>query len=186
MKKQYDFINCSFSLNEFEDVNKVFKMMKEILKPGGFIRLRINSELGNKNVELLKSKISSSKDVKKEKLKFWEDIKKQILLINDPQFEFIKKDNSLSSVSNLAHSLFPIRTKNFTIDEIINYISKNDLTFLGWSDFVNKEYKMSIFSNYQKEYPNDTNFKNLTNWKKLEIKHPIIFTNSYSFWLEKK
>ena len=86
----------------------------------------------------------------------------------------------------MAHSLFPIRTKNFTIDEIINYISKNDLTFLGWSDFVNKEYKMSIFSNYQKEYPNDTNFKNLTNWKKLEIKHPIIFTNSYSFWLEKK
>ncbi len=175
LNKRFDIIICTGVLHHMKNPTLGLKVLLEILKPKGFLKLGLYSNLARQDV-----------------IKARSHIKLKSLLADDESIRIFRKDvmsNQFKSINNISKRpdffsmsmcrdlCFHIQEKRFNIDKIIKIIKYNRLNFLGF--ILNKKTK----SYYYKNFPEDITQTNLENWLIFEERYPNAFQDMYQFWL---
>ena len=175
--KKFNIIECMGVIHHLENPERGLKILVDILKPYGFLKIGLYSKLARKHITksreyLKKYKFSDSS----------EDIRNcREMIRNNNENKFFKKLNDnydFYTTSSLRDLIFHVQEHRFSLTKISELLDKYSLEFLGFTN-------SSIKKDYSKYYPGDLNLTSLKNWNEFEIKNPDIFNGMYQFWVKK-
>lgn len=178
--KQFDVIESVGVLHHMEDPLKGWQVLTDILKPNGFMKIGLYSDLARKSVVDTISFIQEKgynpelTDIRK--------CRDDIYHLNTASPLWNLTDYAdFYSVSGTRDLIFNIQEHRFTIPQIEASLQTLKLKFLGFS-FTD----ITIYQRYLEMFPEDTEGVNLKNWHEFEVKNPDTFIQMYQFWLQKQ
>ena len=179
LNKKFDIIESAGTLHHMRDPIEGFKVLYDLLKPNGFLRIGLYSEIARTHIvearEIIKKRkiIGSNENIKK----FRQEIINEKLGKNLQKVFNTRDFYSLSMVRDL---FFHVQELRFTIPQISKIINDFNLEFLG---FYNKD---SYKRKFSRMFPEDIKNLSLDNWDQFEKGNPDSFFNMYQFWMKKK
>ena len=174
----FDIVECSGVLHHMEQPTDGLYTLVQQLKPGGYIKLGLYSEIAReiivearKTIQTLgiKSTPESIREFRKKVLDG------EIIELQDLQ-KFLADFYSLSECRDLC---FHVQEHRFTTEKLEKLLNSQGLVFCG---FMVPDQTKKI---YQEQYPEDIDMTSLTNWGNFEEEHPSTFVGMYQFWAQK-
>ena len=95
-------------------------------------------------------------------------------------YSLTNTNSDFYSTSECRDLCFHYQEHRFTIKQLKNILTSNNLKFLGF--FLSPEFK-ALYKSY---FPQDQKQINLENWEEFEIKHPRAFASTPGFWVTNK
>ncbi len=181
LNKKFDVIECSGVLHHMSSPNDGLRVLKNILKPGGYLKLGLYSELARKFVVKMKEyiKIKNYSDTPEDMKKFRNDIfNHQENNISNDIVTKLFLSNCFWNLSGVRDLIFHKQEYRYCIDELMEIFNLFNFEFLGF--VIQKD----ILDYFTEKFPNDKYKSNLKNWDYLEKNHPEIFGGMYQFWLK--
>nr|WP_274704360.1 class I SAM-dependent methyltransferase [Synechococcus sp. AH-551-E02] len=174
----FDIIECSGVLHHMEKPSKGLYALIQQLKPGGYIKLGLYSEITRKVIVKARKTIQTlGTDSTPEGIRRF---RKQVLngeinqLLDLPKF-----GRDFYSLSECRDLCFHVQEHRFTTDSLQKLLDSHGLTFCGF--MVPDQIKKL----YQEIYPDDSDMTSLSNWGAFEEEHPSTFVGMYQFWAQK-
>ena len=179
LNKKFDIIESAGTLHHMSDPIEGFKVLYDLLKPNGFLRIGLYSEIARMHIvearEIIKKRkiIVSNENIKK----FRQEIINEKLGKN---LQKVFNTSDFYSLSMVRDLFFHVQELRFTIPQISKIINDFNLEFLG---FYNKD---SYKRKFSRMFPEDIKNLSLDNWDQFEKCNPDSFFNMYQFWMKKK
>ena len=179
LNKKFDIIESAGTLHHMSDPIEGFKVLYDLLKPNGFLRIGLYSEIARMHIvearEIIKKRkiIGSNENIKK----FRQEIINEKLGKN---LQKVFNTSDFYSLSMVRDLFFHVQELRFTIPQISKIINDFNLEFLG---FYNKD---SYKRKFSRMFPEDIKNLSLDNWDQFEKGNPDSFFNMYQFWMRKK
>ena len=178
LNKKFDVIECVGVLHHMKNPMKGIKILLNLLKPHGFMKLGLYSRIARQNI------IKAREFIKKNKFKNTiEDIRScRQKIINEKKDKILQKicnRRDFYSTSSVKDLTFHVQEHCFTLPQISKILLDSNLEFLGFTGNL-------IKNKYSKLYPSDKKNISFIKWNKFEISFPETFMGMYNFWLRKK
>ena len=177
MNNKFDVIESIGTLHHMNNPVEGFKSLINILKPHGFLKIGLYSELARRHV------VESRKLIKNMKFKNEiEDIRKcRNIILNQNNNLILRKiiqRTDFYSSSSVRDLIFHVQEHRFTIPQISKLLDELNLEFLG---FVNHSIKSKFLKSFSKD-----KILSLKQWNIFENKNPETFVGMYQFWVRRK
>ena len=179
LNKKFDIIESAGTLHHMSDPIEGFKVLYDLLKPNGFLRIGLYSEIARMHIvearEIIKKRkiIGSNENIKK----FRQEIINEKLGKN---LQKVFNTSDFYSLSMVRDLFFHVQELRFTIPQISKIINDFNLEFLGF--YIKDSYKRK----FSRMFPEDIKNLSLDNWDQFEKSNPDSFFNMYQFWMRKK
>mgnify|MGYP001414663738 FL=1 len=177
LNNKFDIIECIGVLHHMERPLDGLKVLLDLLKSDGVLKLGLYSELARKDVTKVRDFI------KKEGFNSsLEDIRNLREIIKSKTGDIFYKKISFNydfySTSNLRDLVFHVKEHRYSIKDLIQIFEDFKLEFLGFTNpNIKKKYSMI--------FPHDQKATSLQNWDKFEKKYTDSFVDMYQFWVRK-
>ena len=174
----FDVIECGGVLHHMEKPDEGLSALIQQLKPGGYIKLGLYSEIAR--IVIVKARETIQTLGINSTPESIRGFRKQVLdgeieeLLDLP--EFVKDFYSLSECRDLC---FHVQEHRFTTELLQEFLDTERLIFCG---FILPE---AIRKTYQQQFPSDTDMTSLSNWGEFEKQNPSTFKGMYQFWAYK-
>ena len=181
LDRQFDIIECAGVLHHLGDPMAGWKVLVDLLKSGGLMRVGLYSEAARQHIIVGRSRISevgyttSPEDIRQCRQDF-------IAMADDGNAAMTKICNGQDffSLSTCRNSLFHVQEHRFTIPQIVDALDNLSLKFLG---FELKD--QNPRKRFKEIYPKKNDLTSLVLWHKYEQQHPNTFNSMYQFWCQK-
>ena len=178
LNKKFDVIESVGVLHHMKNPMKGIKILLNLLKPHGFMKLGLYSEIARQDITKVREFI------KKNKFKNTiEDIRScRQKIINEKKDKILQKicnRRDFYSTSSVKDLTFHVQEHCFTLPQISKILLDSNLEFLGFTGNL-------IKNKYSKLYPSDKKNISFIKWNKFEISFPETFMGMYNFWVRKK
>ena len=176
--RTFDVIEASGVLHHLADPLVGWQLLLSILRPGGFMRLGLYSELARQDLVAARTFIAqrgygpSAPEIRRcreELTGFGSD---------SPQAK-VSELVDFFSTSTCRDLLFHIQEHQFRLPEIETFLRQYRLEFLGF------DLPDNILQNCRRRFPDDKTLTDLARWHIFETETPSIFVGMYQFWLRK-
>lgn len=180
LNKKFDMIHCGGVLHHMRDPMEGWRVLRDILKPGGYMMIALYSEIARRPVVAAREYIAQQclDDSPEGILETREHIKK---LPDDHVMKSLMDWRDFYSLSEFRDFIFHVQEHRFTALDLKKAIHELGLIFLGFQQPMSP----AITSAYRKSFPNDPYGLNLDNWHAFELKNPGTFVSMYHMWLQK-
>ena len=174
----FDIIECSGVLHHMEKPSKGLSALIQQLKPDGYIKIGLYSEIARKVIVEARKIIpmleidSSPEGIRRFRKQVLDGEIKELLALP----KFARDFYSLSECRDLC---FHVQEHRYTTESLQKLLDSHGLTFCG---FMVPE---QIKKHYQEQYPEDSDMTSLSNWGEFEEEHPSTFKGMYQFWAHK-
>jgi tetratricopeptide (TPR) repeat protein/SAM-dependent methyltransferase len=173
--RSFDVIEAGGVLHHLDDPFAGWRVLLELLRPGGFMYLGLYSALGRKHIVNVRSLIaergyrSSPDDIRRFREQLVADAERSDIgrLWQSPDFY---------NMSGCRDLCFHVQEHRLTIPQIKTFLDDNGLTFIGF--VVDPRSQNEVES----RFPNEDE---LDRWHRYETGHPNMFSGQYHFWLQK-
>ncbi len=177
LEATFDIIECGGVLHHMEQPAEGLSALVQQLKPGGYIKLGLYSEIARKIiVEARKTirtlRINSSPEGIRE-------FRRKVLHEKMRELAPLQQRGDFWSLSECRDLCFHVQEHRYTTEKLQKLLNSQNLTFCGF--MVPKQIKKL----YQERYPEDGDMTSLSNWGKFEEEHPSTFNGMYQFWAHK-
>ena len=155
-----------------------WRVLKDILKPGGLMKIGLYSNLARKHIVDIREEIELLKVGKSE-----HDIRNFRMLLtesNEVSHQLLTKSNDFFSLSMLRDLIFHVQEHRFTLPQIKNCLNKLGLKFCGFEN-ENKD----VISNFRTFHGKEVDIYDLALWHQYEENNPRTFSGMYQFWCQK-
>ena len=177
LKKKFDIIDSVGVLHHMDDPMDGWKVLTNLLKSGGLMRIGLYSELARQEIlkirkEIMLQKVGTSVSEIRKFRQFLAESK-------DKDHQQLTKSSDFYSLSTLIDLIFHVQEHRFTLPQIQNCLDKLGLNFCG---FISKD----IILNFKEFHGKDADIYSLELWNQFEKSNTQIFANMYQFWCQKK
>lgn len=176
----FDIIESAGVLHHMDDPLKGWQTLCSRLKPGGYFRVGLYSEIARQQVVEARDYIKElGFESTLEGLRSCRERIKQ-----RPDDDAIRKwliaSSDFFTTSSLRDLIFHVQEHRMNLPQIQGMLDQLGLVSLKFliSD-------LGTFLKYEEQFPEDKDKKNLMNWHKLELENPQIFRTMYQFWSQK-
>ncbi len=182
LERQFDLIESVGVLHHLEDPVAGWRILTELLRPGGLMKIGLYSELARQDVVACRKLISdrgygaSAGDIRLCR----QDIVSLAAEGNDDLLSQIFSKNDFYSMSECRDLLFHVQEHRFTLPQLDEALTELKLEFLG---FEMREPGALIA--FRERNPQETDLTSLRLWHQFELENPDTFSNMYQFWCRK-
>ncbi len=176
---RFELIECAGVLHHLEDPLAGWRMLNRLLKPGGFMKIALYSELARAPVKAARELIAERG--------FGADAagiraaRQAILALSSGvPARGVAAAPDFYSLSGCRDLIFHAQEHRFTPEKIAAAIDALGLQFLGF-EFD----EPSALEAYREAYPADPSAVSFDNWSDFEAAHPDTFAAMYQFWVRK-
>jgi Flp pilus assembly protein TadD/SAM-dependent methyltransferase len=172
----FDAIEVLGVLHHLRDPLEGWRVLLNLLRPGGFMWVGLYSALARQCVTAARAFIAErgyghTADAIRQ-------CRQDILALEDAS---LMKQNSWSpdffTTSECRDLMFHVQEHQTDIPAIKSIVAAYRLTFLGFSN--------RMHSRYAELYPDDKAMTDLDRWHMIETRYPMTFADMYQFWLQK-
>lgn len=177
-KPKYHIIESSGVLHHMHDPVQGWLALKDLLEPGGLMKISLYSERARRIVSHAREIIKENKlSANNEHIRLF----RQAILDGQVSGDFspIIQSNDFYSLSGTRDLLFHVQEHLFSPLSIQACINTVDLAFLG---FVHLPFEVKQV--FDKNFPADPRRINLENWDRFEEAAPDVFGNMYQFYCQ--
>ena len=177
LEQKFNIIDAVGVLHHMAKPMAGWRILTNLLHPGGLMRIGLYSELAQKHIleaqkEITLMKIGASKSEMRE-------FRQIILDSNNKNNQRLIKSYDFFSLSMFRDLIFHVQDHRFNIPQIKNCLDELNLKFCG---FTTKD----AISNLKKFRGKDADIYDLELWHQYEKNNPQTFTEMYQFWCQKK
>ena len=164
-------------LHHLAEPMRGWAVLTKLVKPGGFMRIGLYSELGRSNVVALRQIIaergygSTPDDIRR--------ARQDLLSRQEGRFLSTMYSPDFYSVSACRDLLFHVQEHRLTLPQIGAFLAEHGLTLLGF------ELDAPTLARYRKAFPDDTAMTDLASWHRFETANPDTFRGMYNFWAQR-
>jgi SAM-dependent methyltransferase len=177
IERRFDVIGAIGVLHHLADPFHGWRILLSLLRPGGFMCLGLNSQLGRRQVTEAREFIgargyaSTPDDIRR----FRRDV-----LSQDSSVELRSLSNSQAfySLSDCRDLAFNVQEQNLNLGQIESFLAETGLQFIGF------ELDWRVLGQYRARFADDPGGVNLRNWARFEADNPDTFTAMYRFWIQ--
>ena len=179
--RQFDLIECAGVLHHLGDPLAGWRVLVDLLRPGGTMKIGLYSEIARQDILRGRSLIAekgystSPEDIRRCRQDF-------ITMAEDgnPAMAKICHRRDFFSLSECRDLLFHVQEHRFTLPQIEEALKALHLKFLGFEMRNQRTPKQFKESN-----PNSNALTSLSLWHKFELDNPDTFRGMYQFWCKK-
>jgi len=171
----FDVIEAGGVLHHLDDPFAGWRVLVDLLRPGGFMYLGLYSALGRKHIVNVRSLIaergyrSSPEDIRR--------FREQLVAEGErPDIGRLWQSPDFYNMSGCRDLCFHVQEHRLTIPQIKTFLDDNGLTFIGF--VVDPRSQNEVES----QFPHDSE---LDRWNRYETEHQNMFSGQYHFWLQK-
>lgn len=178
--RKFDQITCSGVLHHMEDPIAGWKVLQNILKPGGRMKIALYSKAARESVRLCRDYIAekgyaaTTEDIKK----FRKDIAS---LPADHPILGCRQWRDFFNLSECRDLLFHVQEHQFTLPQIKKILNDLNMEIVGFCMQTNKR-----ILKYKQLFPDEPTCLNLDNWHLMEQQNPRLFADMYQFLVVNK
>jgi hypothetical protein len=160
-----------------EDPFEGWRMLVNLLRPGGIMCIGLYSELARAHVVKARQIIKEAgvQPTPESIRRFRRDV----FSLKYPELNYLKLTADMYSASSCRDLLFHVQEWRFSVDKIKQYLAQLGLIFVGFTDIDNAKQE------FRKMFPNDISLTNLDNWSEFEQRHPDTFALMYNMVVQK-
>ena len=172
----FDIIESVGVLHHMDEPMAGWRVLVDLLKPGGLLKIGLYSELARHVIEQIRSEIAALKvgtsetDIRK--------FRQSLAESHDENHQRLIKSGDFFSLSAVRDLVFHVQEHRFTLPQIKNCLDELGLKFCG---FENKD----VISNFRELHSNEADIYDLKLWHRYEERKPRTFTQMYQFWCQK-
>ena len=176
MGKEFDIIESTGVLHHMEEPMAGWRVLVDILKPGGLMKIGLYSEYARQHIVEVRKEITalrlgtSNAEVRK--------YRKSLADSHNENYQLLTKSTDFFSLSRLRDLIFHVQEHRFTLPQIKICLDELGLKFCGF------ENKFAI-SNFRELHGNHANIYDLELWSQYEETNPLAFSGMYQFWCQK-
>ncbi|MBB6523488.1 methyltransferase domain-containing protein [Pseudoteredinibacter isoporae] len=175
IKKRFDIIECSGVLHHMNSPQEGARVLKQLLRPGGIMKIGLYSERARSEVVMCREMIAEQQ--LQSRPKDMRELRRQILS-RPEQWPAVLSSPDFYSLSGCRDLLFHEQEHRFTPLQIEAFCEDLDMEFLGFVRVPAKHYQT-----YRKTYPLDERMRNLGYWEAYEERNPLTFGGMYQFYV---
>jgi tetratricopeptide (TPR) repeat protein/2-polyprenyl-3-methyl-5-hydroxy-6-metoxy-1,4-benzoquinol methylase len=176
--RTFDVIEAVGVLHHLADPMAGWQMLLSMLRPGGFIRLGLYSEVARQDLVAARTFIArrgygqSAAEIRKsrEELTSFGD---------DTPLAKVTRWADFFSISRCRDLLFHVQEHQLTLPQISSFLVQNRLEFLGF------DLPGGVLQKFRQRFPNDKTMTNLGLWHIFETENPYTFASMYQFWIRR-
>jgi len=172
----FDLIECGGVLHHMDDPMEGWKVLVDVLRPSGLMKVGLYSERARQNI--LNYRSINSKFKKPLSAKNIKALRHEIIAKDDSISNELTTNLDFYSLSETRDLLFHVKEHQFTLPKIKYALQSLKLQFCG---FENDTLVNLFFEKYGK----DSDVYDLDKWHQFEIEHPKAFIGMYQFWCQK-
>jgi 2-polyprenyl-3-methyl-5-hydroxy-6-metoxy-1,4-benzoquinol methylase len=176
--RAFDIIEASGVLHHLADPMAGWRGLLSMLRPGGFMRLGLYSELARQDLVTARTFItrrgygSSAAEIRR--------CRQELagLGANTPLAKAAQWVDFFST-STCRDLLFHVQEHQFKLPAITSFLHQNQLEFLGF------DLSGAVLQNFRRRFPSDNAMTDLALWHVFETENPSTFVSMYQFWIRK-
>jgi SAM-dependent methyltransferase len=176
--RSFDLIEASGVLHHLGDPLAGWRVLVELLRPGGFMVVGLYSEIARAQIVAARAFIAergyraTADDIRR--------CRQDLAAIDAGiRFDNVLASNDFFSTSACRDLLFHVQEQRFTLPQIADFIAANGLSFVAF------DVEQFTASRYLARNPADTGMTDLAAWDAFERENPGTFSGMYQFWLQK-
>ncbi len=176
MSKEFDIIESAGVLHHMDEPMAGWKVLADLLKPGGLMRIGLYSELARHHIAEIRKEITGQKvgaseaDIRR--------IRQSLAESHDQNHQRLTRSIDFFSLSTLRDLILHVQEHRFTLPQIKNCLDELGLKFCG---FETKD----VISDFREVYNNEADIYDLELWHQYEERNPRAFAGMYQFWCQK-
>lgn len=177
LDRPFPVIECTGVLHHLKDPLAGWRVLVNLLEPGGLMRIGLYSTQARSAVRAAQQLIQeqgfppTDAGIRQARQKFLQ------LDPNHPAAG-VTRIGDFYSLSECRDLLFHVQENTFTLPQIGDCLKQLGLKFLGF------ELPASVRAAYQRLFPQDGTATNLALWDQFEAQHPNTFIGMYLFWCQ--
>jgi len=180
LSKRFHLIEAVGVLHHMEKPAAAWKILSELLVPGGFMRIGIYSKRGR--AFLAPTKRFVSERMARNQLDKLRTIRQEIIAMkNNAEVQAAVAWDDFFVLSEFRDLVCHAHETQFTLGEIADMIKELGLEFVGFELIAQDAQEL-----YQRLFPGSHQFLDLELWDKFEGEHPAAFGSMYRFWVRKR
>ncbi len=174
--RSFDVIESVGVLHHLRDPAEGWRTLLAILRPGGFMKLGLYSELARQEITAARAFIAdrgygpTADGIRR--------CRQELLSLDDGPIDRKSLESpDFFTTSGCRDLLFHVQEHLTTIPAIKSFLAANNLTFIG--------FETQALGEYAALYPDDKAMVDLDRWHAVETAHPTTFRGMYQFWVQK-
>jgi ubiquinone/menaquinone biosynthesis C-methylase UbiE len=175
--RRFDVTEASGMLHHLADPFTGWRKLLGLLKPGGFMRVGLYSELARQDIVTAREFIAAGGyDATADSIR---SCRQNLMKARDPRLGALYASPDFYSISGCRDLLFHVEEHRMTLPQIGAFLAEQGLAFLGF------ELPPRTAAQYRLRFPEDPAMTDLTMWRLFETDHPNTFRGMYQFWVQK-
>jgi len=177
LEQKFDIIESVGVLHHMDEPMAGWRVLTDLLKPGGLMRIGLYSELARQYIVGVRKEITllgvgtSESEIR--------EFRRSLAESNDENHQRLTKGVDFFSLSTLRDLIFHVQEHRFTLPQIKKCLDELGLKFCG---FENKD----AISNFRELHGEEADFYDLALWHQYEESNPRAFIGMYQFWCQKQ
>ena len=174
--RRFDMIDCGGVLHHMREPMAGWRILRDLLKPGGVMKIGLYSELARADFVRLGAQLEAAGGYPVDRIRqFRHEV---FAMPDDAPMKRVQALHDFYSLSECRDLLFHVEEHRFTLPEIAHCLDELDLEFIG---FEMRE--RAVIDRYLARFPDDPGAANLANWHRFETDEPNTFIGVYQFWV---
>jgi 2-polyprenyl-3-methyl-5-hydroxy-6-metoxy-1,4-benzoquinol methylase/Tfp pilus assembly protein PilF len=178
LARTFDIIGSVGVLHHLADPFEGWRILLSRLRPGGFMRLGLYSQIARRSVVEARKLIaargyaSTPEGIRR----FRQDV-----LAEDTAVELraLSQSRAFYSMSDCRDMAFHVQEQHLTLGQIESFLTGFELRFLGF------ELDLQVLNQYRARFGDDPYCTDLRHWAHFEADNPETFTAMYRFWIQR-
>ncbi len=176
-ERRFDMIDCGGVLHHMREPMAGWRILRDLLKPGGVMKIGLYSELARADFVRLGAELQASDDDPADRIR---EFRHEVFALpDDAPLKRVLSLHDFYTLSECRDLLFHVEEHRFTLPEIAECLDALDLEFMGF-----EMRDRAVINRYLARFPDDPGAANLANWHRFETDEPDIFVGMYQFWLQ--
>ena len=172
--RSFDLVDASGVLHHLSDVKAGWRVLLKLLRPGGFMRVGLYSEIARRGIVAARSFV-----LERGYHPTADEIRRCRQDLIDSPLKDVVRAGDFFSTSECRDLLFHVQEHRLTIPVIKSFIAENGLMLLGF------EFAPRMMQYYRDLFGGDRSLRDLDRWHRLETEKPDTFAGMYQFWVQK-
>ena len=176
LKQEFDIIESSGVLHHMDEPMAGWRVLVDLLKPGGLMKIGLYSELARQHIVEVRKEIAalglgtSEDEIRK--------FRQSLAESHDENHQPLTASTDFFSLSELRDLIFHVQEHRFTLPQIKNCLDELGLKFCGFE-------AQDIVSRFRQLHGQEADICNLLLWHQYEETNPRAFLGMYQFWCQK-
>lgn len=167
--RRFDMIECAGVLHHMADPLEGWRVLTDLLRPGGVMMIGLYSALARRGIAELRRRLDPRL------VRETADIRRL-----RPHLQEFAASEDFFSASACRDLLFHTQEHSFTIPGIAEALAALGLRFVGFT------LKSPVLRAYRQRFPQDPTLTDLGNWDRLERENTAVFSSMYQFFAVKQ